>query len=608
MTLHISSDNTPDLLRAQAGEAVKSGRPQQALGLLSAIPLGNMTDDDKALLVAAARAAHLEKDLVAYVREAKEDRVITAVEAARLLIMCREYLTAVPEDPRVQKLVSQCRAAIAKEEAESGSQGSVLTAAKAARYVDDSDDSEPVDLGDFSSIEPDAARILVLPNTNTYLSLDSLESLTAEAAAAFAGTTHYLSFDGISTIDRDTARELAKHRGELSLGSITDLSQAVAEALASHAGLKLSLGGLTNLPEDVAAALSRYRGTLEIRRFGDDLKLTVSAARALVAHDGLLRLGELESPSDEVCRTLERKARLELATVISPRLRALEKAIKAASPMDVLAVLQDFEVRERLSAEEHPNIPGGYTGPAEKAALGSVSVTKDGDAWLCKLSVMEMDEEFPCEELRAAVQGIVDACPEGAPVQVSVQRDTPGTDSECEYFHGCDMYGNPLDDSGGEHDEGDDDEGDDDEGDDDEGDYEGDYEGDDEGSVNVSEPPNKSQEIRKAATELAAEGGRPLPEAIIASLATRSIKVSVEQVMMVLRRMGMAPPNVSEDDDGEDDEAVISSVADLVNALSRMEKTSKIRIRVEVDGEVSGYMNINKVEFVDGRVEISTWD
>ena len=78
--------------------------------------------------------------------------------------------------------------------------------------------------------------------------------------------------------------------------------------------------------------------------------------------------------------------------------------------------------------------------------------------------------------------------------------------------------------------------------------------------------------------------------------------------MLVLRRMGMAPPDDSEAADGEEDQEVISSVADLINALSRMEKTSMIRIRVEVDGEVSGYMNIDKVEVVDDGVEISTCD
>jgi hypothetical protein len=64
---------------------------------------------------------------------------------------------------------------------------------------------------------------------------------------------------------------------------------------------------------------------------------------------------------------------------------------------------------------------------------------------------MEMGEGFPCEELRTVAQNLVDTCPEGAAVKVTVERDTPGTDSDCEYFYGHDMYGDA--DDGGDDDE-----------------------------------------------------------------------------------------------------------------------------------------------------------
>jgi len=115
---------------------------------------------------------------------------------------------------------------------------------------------------------------------------------------------------------------------------------------------------------------------------------------------------------------------------------------------------------------------------------------------------------------------------------------------------------------------------------------------------------NKGEEIRKVANGMKAKGEMPRPVVIIDMLKKQGIVVSSPQVSMVLKRMGFRP----RDDDGEDDQEVISSVADLMNALSGMEKTSRIRIRVEVDGEVSGYMKIDKVEVVDDGVEISTWD
>ena len=53
---------------------------------------------------------------------------------------------------------------------------------------------------------------------------------------------------------------------------------------------------------------------------------------------------------------------------------------------------------------------------------------------------------------------------------------------------------------------------------------------------------------------------------------------------------------------------MISTVADLIKALSGMDQASQVRIRIVVDDEVGDIMNVDKVEMKDNGVEISTWD
>jgi|688.fasta_scaffold800091_2 hypothetical protein len=52
---------------------------------------------------------------------------------------------------------------------------------------------------------------------------------------------------------------------------------------------------------------------------------------------------------------------------------------------------------------------------------------------------------------------------------------------------------------------------------------------------------NKSEEIRKIATAIKAEGKKPRPILIIEALKKRGITVSSPQVSMVLKRMGFRP-------------------------------------------------------------------
>jgi hypothetical protein len=52
---------------------------------------------------------------------------------------------------------------------------------------------------------------------------------------------------------------------------------------------------------------------------------------------------------------------------------------------------------------------------------------------------------------------------------------------------------------------------------------------------------NKSEEIRKVAAAMRAEGKKPRPVLIIAALKKQGIPVSSPQVSMVLKRMGFTP-------------------------------------------------------------------
>lgn len=52
---------------------------------------------------------------------------------------------------------------------------------------------------------------------------------------------------------------------------------------------------------------------------------------------------------------------------------------------------------------------------------------------------------------------------------------------------------------------------------------------------------NKSEEIRKVATSMKAEGKKPRPVVIIDTLKKKGIVVSSPQVSMVLKRMGFRP-------------------------------------------------------------------
>jgi hypothetical protein len=131
---------------------------------------------------------------------------------------------------------------------------------------------------------------------------DKIESLTVEQAqrlvTEFKGTWLYLN--GLTTLSADAAKALAQHKGGLSLNGLTTLSDEAATALAQHKG-DLSLTGLTTLDADAAKALAQYKGWLFLNGLNT---LDAEAATALAQHKGELHLNGLTTLDAEAATAL----------------------------------------------------------------------------------------------------------------------------------------------------------------------------------------------------------------------------------------------------------------------------------------------------------------
>ena len=164
------------------------------------------------------------------------------------------------------------------------------------------------------------------------IALDSLGSLTPEAALQLSVHDHGLSLDGLASLDAATARVLAMHGrmegvdpnsldsdailakldglyaeggdGEVNLDGLLDgIESLLADLDANTDGADseesdpwLSLGGVKALSPDVAAALAMHDGPLLL----DGLTvLSPDVAGSLATHSGELSLTGLESLSDE---------------------------------------------------------------------------------------------------------------------------------------------------------------------------------------------------------------------------------------------------------------------------------------------------------------------
>ena len=141
------------------------------------------------------------------------------------------------------------------------------------------------------------------------LRLDSLRSLSPEAAEAFAASNiTYLELIGLKTLSAGTARALARSKAfSGDLRSLTTLSADAAAALGTFAGNKsggdkLNLFGLTTLDAEAARGLAAFRGNLEL----DGLtEIDPETAAALATYAGpKLSLRGLKSLSAETAKQL----------------------------------------------------------------------------------------------------------------------------------------------------------------------------------------------------------------------------------------------------------------------------------------------------------------
>jgi hypothetical protein len=164
------------------------------------------------------------------------------------------------------------------------------------------------------------------------LRLDSLRSLSPEAAEAFAASNiTYLELSGLETLSAGTARGLARSKAfSGSLPSLTELSADAAAALGTFAGNKsgggkLNLLGLQTLDADAARGLAAFRGTLEL----DGLtEIDPETAAALSTYAGpKLSLRGLKTLSAETAAEL---AKAKAWDGNLPSLRALSDDAAAA--------------------------------------------------------------------------------------------------------------------------------------------------------------------------------------------------------------------------------------------------------------------------------------
>jgi hypothetical protein len=214
----------------------------------------------------------------------------------------------------------------------------------------------------LSNLSPEAAKGLTAlkapGNLGPTLRLDSLRSLSPEAAEAFAASNiTYLELSGLETLSADTARALARSNAFTGdLRSVTTLSADAAAALGSFAGNKsgggkLNLFGLTTLDAEAARGLAEFKGKLEL----DGLtEIDAETAAALATHAGpQLSLRGL--------KTLSAAAAEQLAKANSWDRRLL--SLRQVSPKTLKTLIEkgniDLPPVESLELIEEPD--GGFT-------------------------------------------------------------------------------------------------------------------------------------------------------------------------------------------------------------------------------------------------------
>jgi len=166
-------------------------------------------------------------------------------------------------------------------------------------------------LNRYLSIEPEAAKRLVVQNLPRRLDLSGLESIDTASASELARFKGLVNLSGLSTLSDDVAQafvgdgeRLQNNRTTLVLDGIADLDATVAACLAqwlSVSGNTLQLGGLHELSSDVALALVATQGTLVLNGIE---QLSGATAEALSSFCGILQLPRLINPSLESIEVL----------------------------------------------------------------------------------------------------------------------------------------------------------------------------------------------------------------------------------------------------------------------------------------------------------------
>ena len=127
--------------------------------------------------------------------------------------------------------------------------------------------------------EIDAPSACELGSLNGDLHL-GLKEISNEVAAGLGCGTGNLNLNSIESLSQDAAVHLIKRSGAPSLDGLTNVSLDVVKILAQKKG-ELSLGGLISIGDDAALELSKLRSTLRLHGLED---LSDKAAEHLSSH------------------------------------------------------------------------------------------------------------------------------------------------------------------------------------------------------------------------------------------------------------------------------------------------------------------------------------
>jgi hypothetical protein len=162
-----------------------------------------------------------------------------------------------------------------------------------------------LDLVGLRALGPGVA--LALSSHDGGLSLNGIDSLSAQEGGHLAATTGELRLDSLKAIDDALGEHLGEHVGELSLKGVSEMSDKAAVFLAGRETAP-ALGDFivnhfywSELSQGKASLLSRYRMDLDLDRL---TSLTDEAAGELGAHVGKLSLNGLSDLSADAAEGL----------------------------------------------------------------------------------------------------------------------------------------------------------------------------------------------------------------------------------------------------------------------------------------------------------------